>query len=500
MQPKRNEDSSQAVRLFQTKKSEYWVRSGQANAISLFKKAARLVPAYRHFLKKHRVNPSKIRTWNDFQHLPTIDRKNYLTQYPLENLVWPTAFDSGTVLSATSGSSGAPFYFPRSAAVDAHSSAYHRWFLSHRSAGKRDRTLVIDCFGMGVWIGGIITYQAFRNIADEGYPLTIITPGVNKKQIFESLVNVAPKFSTVVLCGYPPFLKDVIDQAADNGVRWSTLNLKFLFAAEPFSEKFRQYVVEKTNVHNHYTDTTNVYGSADLGTMALETPLTILMREIALGDKNIYQRFFQKVDRLPTLAQFNPQAVQFEAPEGNVLCTGNSSLPLIRYAIGDNGAVASFDEAADVFTHDKINLRQAARRADISKTLAELPFVYIYERSDLSTKLYGATIYPEHLKDALRESPLDRSLTGNFTLRTKYDRHENEYLEVNIELRPKIKASRTLKGLLVEKITAAFMEKNAEYRNNMHVMPERMRPHLVFWQHEHPLHFSRGAKHKWAKH
>ncbi|PJE75559.1 hypothetical protein COV04_03975 [Candidatus Uhrbacteria bacterium CG10_big_fil_rev_8_21_14_0_10_48_11] len=492
-------DAQQTVRLFQTKKSEYWVKRGQTSAIALFKKAARLVPAYRQFLKKHRVNPAKVRTWNDFQHVPTVDRKNYLTQFPLEDLVWPTAFQEAAVFSATSGSSGTPFYFPRSSGVDAHAAAYHRWFLTHRTRGKNDRTLIIDCFGMGVWIGGLITYQAFRSVADEGYPLTIITPGVNKQQIFEALVNVAPKFSTVVLCGYPPFIKDIIDQAGERGVRWSKLNIKVLFAAESFSEKFRQYLVEKTNIHNYYTDTTNIYGSADLGTMALETPLTILMREKALADKNIYQRFFQNVDRLPTLAQFNPEAIQFEAPSGTILCTGNSGLPLIRYAIGDNGAVTSFSEAVHVFEHDGVNLRQAARQVGISKTVAELPFIYVYERSDLSTKLYGVIIYPEHLKDALREAPFDRSLTGNFTLQTKHDRHENEYLEVNIELRNKVKQNRILKAALVEKIITALTDKNAEYRNNMQVMPERMRPRLVFWQYEHPLHFSRNAKQKWAK-
>ena len=45
-----------------------------------------------------------------------------------------------------------------------------------------------DCFGMGAWVGGLITYQALRHIAEQyNYPLSLFTPGPNKKEIFEAL-------------------------------------------------------------------------------------------------------------------------------------------------------------------------------------------------------------------------------------------------------------------------------------------------------------------------
>jgi phenylacetate-CoA ligase len=145
-------------------------------------------------------------------------------------------------------------------------------FVRNSSIDVNKSTLVLVCFGMGVWIGGVITYQAFKAISERGYPMTILTPGVNKREIFEALKNIGPKYDQVIMCGYPPFMKDVVDEAKLHGINWHHYNVKMVFAAEAFSEKFREYIMRKVGMKNPYRDTMNIYGSADLGTMASETP------------------------------------------------------------------------------------------------------------------------------------------------------------------------------------------------------------------------------------
>ena len=58
----------------------------------------------------------------------------------------------------------------------------------------------------------------------------------------------APQYDQIILCGYPPFMKDVVDEAKDNGVNWKDFNIKMIFAAEAFSEEFPRLHASKKQV------------------------------------------------------------------------------------------------------------------------------------------------------------------------------------------------------------------------------------------------------------
>ena len=498
--PKHKYTAPQLLRLLKTQKSDFWIAKGRERVLTLFRLASRKIPAYRDFLKRHKINPTRIESWSDFQHVPITTKKNYLRQYPLEKLCWDGSLkNKSLVFTATSGSTGKPFYFPRDENIDWQSGVYHEMFLGNDPSNKKKTTLVIVGFGMGVWIGGLITYQAFRRLGLTHYPVTIITPGTNKEEIFNALRHLAPKFDQVILCGYPPFIKDIIDEGQERRLNWKSFHLRIVFAAETFLEDFRDFIVKRVGIRNPYIDTINIYGSADLGTMATETPLTILLRKIATKNKVIFRSIFEEIRLLPTLAQFNPLFVNFEAVSKEILCTGNNVLPLIRYAIGDHGDVIDFNEMDSIFKANNVRIRREARHHGLAQTVAELPFVYIFERSDFSTKLYGAIIYPEHVRGALLDPTLAESLTGKFTLITKYDQKHNEYLEVNLELKPRKRANDTLKKRALDIIIHQLIDKNAEYKNNYLSMGERVKPRLVFWPSEHPLFFKPGIKQKWVK-
>ncbi len=491
--------AEKTIQLIQTKKSTFWEAERNRHALSLFHDAARRVPAYKDFLKKNKITPGKIKTIKDFAVVPWVNKSNYLRQYPLEKLMWDGTLKNGKlVFTATSGSTGKPFYFPRDEMVDWQSSIYHELFLKNNDIGKRQSTLVIIGFGMGVWIGGLITYQAFKFISRRSYPVTLLTPGANRKEIIEALKAIGGKFDQVVLCGYPPFLKDVIDEATAEGIPLKNMNIKIVFAAEAFSEKFREYIAAAVGIKNIYRNMMNIYGSADLGTMAEETPLSILIRRTALEDPSLYRSLFAGAELLPTLAQFHPGFVNFEAVDGNILCTAHNPTPLIRYEIGDHGGVLTFREVATLFNGAK-HVHALARRFRLEDTVSELPFVYVYERSDFSTKLFGAIIYPEHLKEALLRDHLKRELTGKFKMITKVDGRYNEYLEVNVELKPRKRANASLGRRVTAAIVQNLIQKNAEYKYLYGLMSHAVTPRVVFWGYGNPRHFQPGIKQKWAE-
>jgi len=480
-------------------KSLYWEKMRELGSLRTFRSCATLVPAYGDFLRAAGMNAKAINTASDLRAVPSVNKENYLRAYPLERLCLAGSLASRSVVfTSTSGSTGAPFYFPRNRAVDMRSSIYHQMFLRNARLDPRRSTLVLVCFGMGVWIGGIITYQAFKMVSERGHRLAILTPGVNKKEIFEAMKNIAPKFDQVVLCGYPPFMKDVVDEAAAHGIDWKKFNIKMIFAAEAFSEGFRDYLAERAGIKNVYRDTMNIYGSADLGTMAAETPISILMRRLALQNGSLYKRLFKDAYRLPTLAQFHPGFINFECEDRRVYCTSDNILPLVRYEIGDNGGVIDFDEAARIFAEHGLDIGDEAKKAGIEDTLAQLPFVYVYERSDLSVKLYGAIVYPEHVKVGLLNRNFSAHITGKFVMSVGHDQNHDEYLEVNVELSPGAHASDGLAKEISASILRSLEEKSAEYKNNADMLHDKVRPKVVFWPHEHPAHFSIGAKQKWV--
>jgi len=481
------------------KNSAFWTQMQIDESLKHFHHAAKTVPAYRKFLKHHGIDPKKIKSFADFKEVPHMDKANYLGKYDLKELTAKDEFKKPLVYTSTSGSTGDAYYFSRPPLIDIESSIIHELFINSSTLKKNEPTLVIVCFGMGVWIGGIITYQAFQYLASRGYPISTITPGINKEEIFKALKKLGPLYKQVILVGYPPFLKNILDEAEERNIDLKKMNVKLLFAAEAFTEKFRDYVAKKAGIENPLRDTANIYGSADIGTMAFETPLSILIRRTAMRKKELFEDVFSKVTKTPTLAQYVPSFITFEAEHGELLLTGNSSIPLVRYAIGDNGGVYTFKEMEEKLATHNIDLREECRKAGIVATVNELPFVYVYERKDMSTTLYGLQIFPESIREVLLEAPFANHLTGKFTLVTKYDTNQNQYLEINLESRKTNGISQTIKKYLLNAVVENLLQKNAEYRELHKHIRHKAHPKLVFWQNEDPMYFKPGIKQRWVK-
>ncbi len=456
------------------------------------------VPAYGRFLRQNKIKVDQIHTIGDLANVPLTSKSNYLRQNAFPDLFWGGNLKNSHILTSTSGSTGKPTYFARSHEVDEHSSIVHELIFRTSSLKHKESTLVIVCFGMGVWIGGLITYQAFELMSRRGYPISILTPGINKAEILKTLRDLAPHYKQLILAGYPPFLKDVIDEAVESGISFDKHRVMLLFAAEAFTENFRDHVLERANVQNSLTDAVNIYGSADIGTMAFETPLSILARRLALKNEKLFAELFRGTTKTPTLAQYLPQFVSFEAPNGEILVSGDSALPLMRYSIGDHGGVYSFAELSERFKTHGIDLKREARAAGIGPHIRELPFVYVYERLDLSTTLYGLQIYPETIREVLLDKRFNEVLTGKLSLITKFDEEQNQYLEINLELKPHKEAGKVIASEISTEIVRNLREKNSEFHELSDFLGKRSEPRLVFWKYEDPLYFKPGIKQAWV--
>jgi len=479
-------------------KSVDWSREGKKYLPVFFRRMALSVPAYRRFLRENGVRRGSIRTIEDLASVPVMSKKNYLQKNSFNDLLWHGSTRCPQVLTSTSGSTGKPTYFARSHEIDEHSSLIHELIFRTSSLKEDESTLIIVCFSMGVWIGGLITYQAFELMSHRGYPISILTPGINKIEILKILTDLAPQYKQIILAGYPPFLKDIIDEALAQGVPLDKHRMMLLFAAEAFTENFRDHLAKKVSIENLFTDAINIYGSADIGTMAFETPISILARRLALKNNKLFSNMFGNITKTPTLAQYVPEFVSFEALNGEILVSGDSALPLLRYSIGDHGGVYTFRELIERYKTHGIDLLKEAQAVGIRKHVYELPFVYVFERIDLAATLYGLQVYPETIKEVLLKKHFVDDLTGKLTLITKYDDDQNQYFEINLEQKPKKKIKKAFASELLAEIIKGLREKNSEFRELSDFLGKRTEPKLVFWPYEDPLYFKPGIKQPWV--
>lgn len=404
-------DAERLQKLLKQKPEDYWIKRGERMALDLFHDMAVRVPAYKSFLADHGIKHKRIKTIEDFKTVPTINKDNYLRKYDRQDLCWDGVFSSKRwVVSATSGSTGEPFYFPRTDLQDEYYALTAELYLRENFKIQERRTLYIDAFAMGAWIGGVFTYEAVHRVAQQGYPLTIITPGINKAEVINSVRRLGKEFDQVIIGCYPPIMRDIIDLGIEEGLNWGDYNLGIVFSAEGFSESFRDYVSQYGKLANIYTSSLNHYGTVDLGTMSHETPLAILARRTAVNNPKLFSDIFGGVNKLPTLTQYLPEMFYFEAEDQAVLCSSYSGLPLVRYDLKDHGGVITQSAVSEAFTRNGLDLKHELKAAGISDTVWNLPFAYVYERSDFSVTFSGAQIYPEEIRRALLDSTLHSTL------------------------------------------------------------------------------------------
>ncbi|MEK9176910.1 MAG: hypothetical protein AAB923_01300, partial [Patescibacteria group bacterium] len=271
----------------------------------------------------------------------------------------------------------------------------------------------------------------------------------------------------------------------------------FIFTGEAFSEEFRDYLALKAHVRNVVIDTMNIYGTSELGPVAVETPLAVLTRRLL--HKSAFADLFGDIKKVPTLAQYVPNLVNFECVDGELYFTGDDAIPLMRYQSGDHGGLFTFQEVRDILARNDIDIMKAASRAGISRHVSELPFVYVYERKNLVTTLYGALIYPEYFRAALLSRGLHRFITGKFSMVQRYDKNQDQYIEVNIELRRNVASKKIIEREVLKKVVEALKERSSEFTELYKNLRERVYPKLVFWPYEHPQYFTPGTKQQWVK-
>lgn len=464
---------------------------GFSAALALFNKVARDVPAYGILMKELGVDPASIRTKEDFGRLPLLDKANYVRRFREDDLVMGGDRGRADFYAVSSGSTGEPTFWPRSAADEYPVAVRFEQVFRDMFQAHERKTLAVVCFAMGTWVGGMFTTFCLRALAEKGYRVMIVTPGNKPDEILRNVERLAPDFEQTVLLGYPPFLKEVIDAGRARGLDWGRFNLKLVLAGEVFSETWRELVAERAGVENLTHFAASLYGTADAGVLAQETPLSVTMRRFLSKHPDLAQEIFGEA-RVPTLCQYDPANRYFEVVDGTLAFSGDNGVPLIRYHIADRGGVLPYAEMLARLARtgfDPASAGITSRRKQ--------PFVWVFGRANFTISYFGANIFPETVSLGLEQPDVRGFVTGKFVMEVKEGLAGKPAFALAIELAEGVVASDAISKAATTSVQTVLRQLNSEFAN--YVPADFQAPIVTLYPLGDPAHFPIGVKHRYSR-
>ena len=267
---------------------------------------------------------------------------------------------------------------------------------------------------------------------------------------------------------------DVIQEAREKGAPLKK-DIKILTAGDKFSEKFRNDFLDFLGVKNIKNSFINIYGSADTGILAHETPLSIFLRREALKNKQLFKDIFGKTNNLPGLYQYNPENIFIEEVNGELALTANTASPLVRYNIHDLGRVITHDGIKKILA--KFNLQKKALNWGLDHW--KIPFVVVHGRTDVAVTFFALNIFPDDIKAGVEGREASKFLSGSFFARAKTLNHsKNQKLCIELELNAGVRPSQKIIKLAQDGIMENLLKLNAEFRKLYSTIGKRAIPKI----------------------
>jgi phenylacetate-CoA ligase len=201
---------------------------------------------------------------------------------------------------------------------------------------------------------------------------------------------------------------------------------------------------------------------------------------LAAEDGETRQSLFGS-ERLPALFNYLPTRRFFEEDGGELLLTADRALPLVRYQTHDEGGVLSLEGMLERSGQAGFNLEGKLTEFGVAVDEPRLHFVYVFGRGKLAATLYGANIYAENVQESLLHNALAPRVTGRFTLETKYDDNQNQFLQINIELAENEQADAGLARLVADQFVETVRPRSSEYYRIWQEYGERATPRVTLY-------------------
>jgi phenylacetate-CoA ligase len=206
-------------------------RLSRERALETARHAARRVPAYRARLEELAIDPDRIHALDE---LPETDKSSYVDRWSLAERCLDGRIPlRGTTIDESSGSTGTPYNWVRSAEERRHVRRMIGFFA--RYTFGNEPLVVLNAFSMGAWATGMTTALAL----EQNGLVKATGPSIDK--ILGTMRELGPGYR-YLLVGYPPFIKLLLDEGERAGFPWDAYRMDALLGGEGNSEALRNYL------------------------------------------------------------------------------------------------------------------------------------------------------------------------------------------------------------------------------------------------------------------
>jgi phenylacetate-CoA ligase len=364
-------------------------RIGELRAWRAYESARRNVPAYRDFVAATGSGGVALkRARPTIESIPITDKANYVKRYSVEERCRDGRIPAaGVTIDESSGTSGVPNNWVRGAAERADVGRLLQ--TSARVLLGDEPLFVINAFALGPWATGMTISMSVVGGA------VVKSTGPDIQKIVNTLKLFGPKYRYVI-CGYPPFLKQLIGQC---DLDWAGYSCIAFCGGEGMSEGLRDYLL------GSFTRVYSSFGASDLEiNIAAENDGTVALRRLLVARPELREALgMPEYGAEPMVFQFNPLDYHLESTaEGELVVTVTrmaTVAPKIRYNIHDRGLVLRYGD-----------VRKRLKRAGVDlDALApghlRLPFLFHWGRSDNTVAFYGSKVTPADVEAVVFSTP-----------------------------------------------------------------------------------------------
>lgn len=450
------------------------LRSAQRKkALVVARKAAHIVPAYKHYLKKNGWDPEKAQrlSWAEWDKLPIMDKNSYIRAYPLPDRCQNGRLPMRGKIDESGGATGKPTEWVHSLEEEgpllSTIGLYRKiWWPD---AGE---IILINAFSCGPWSGGVTLTLLLR------HDMLVKTVGTDIEGVLQTLRSFGPEYQYII-SGYPLFLSEILRQ----DFPWDDYRIDLISGGDAHSISWQKQIEKK--IHGRIV---SAYGASDINVgLGVETPLTHALRASLAQNENLRQQV-SWYGEVPMIFQYNPLNILVEQLDRELIMTYLTPLkahPIVRYNLHDEGKVFSYQDFRSLVIEHSPQLSEVFKQNHL-----RLPFLIIEGRSDGAISLDGANVHPGEIEDILAGIPEVN--------RFKMARREiAPHFVLLLELEEGVQGTEELRTRLAELLKAELAERNRDYAESLQANPGLV-PYTVLLEYQHKIFEMDDRKYRWV--
>jgi phenylacetate-CoA ligase len=472
-----------AGRFMTSMPAGFWVKKGEKKALDVFHDAARNVRAYREFLDGHGIDPTKIRTLEDFKTVPHTTKASYFTAHKLEDVVAGHVSDT-ELISMSGGTTGekSMIVLTGRSSVRAYPNALAATLhLQWDMCNPKNKVLFINALSLGAWMLGTLIARVFTEISDRFSNVSYFGPGADADRIIDVIEAVGEFYDTVMVMTYPTFLKEILHVGTARGIDWHALNLKVIVGGEAVDPALRAEILHAISATGDRRVMLDMYGGSEVGNPGTETAFTHTLTGLIEDDPSIAKDLFG-AERPFAIMQHNPLGAYVEIADSQLVVTSSGIVPTIRLESKDLGTLIPYDTVMSVLRDHGIDIAVSAREDGWTKPLHKWPLLALFGRADYAVAIYGAMVSPLSVQEVfatdqrVRRFTLRRDTEGAYTT-----------LWVEIELQRDVTTSDHDRAVMADVYSTVILERllsqNFDFRDAYSIHAEAMVPRVVVHGH-----------------